>query len=95
MPTEGYGIGVGKREGTAAMLRTRIVGIGDSQGIRIPRVLLEWAGLGEDVEIQVGVAQLVIRPAARARQGWDEHFKAMAEWGDDGLLDGEAVRTTA
>ena len=78
----------------AASLRTRIVRIGNSQGIRIPKLLLEQAGLGEEVELEVGTSQLVIRPAPRTRQGWDEQFRAMAERGDDSPLDADAARTT-
>jgi antitoxin MazE len=62
-------------------MKTRIIAIGNSQGIRIPKVLLEQSGLGEEVELEVHDAQLVIRPAARPRQGWDEAFCAMAEQG--------------
>jgi antitoxin MazE len=68
-------------------MKTRIIAIGNSQGIRIPKVLLEQTGLREEVELEVHDAQIVIRPAARPRQGWDEAFRAMAEQADDRLLD--------
>jgi antitoxin MazE len=70
-------------------MKTRIIKIGNSQGIRIPRVLLEQSGLGEEVELEVQDAQIVIRPAERPRQGWDEAFRSMAEHADDQLLDEE------
>lgn len=47
--------------GTA--IRTRIVKIGNSQGIRIPKLLLEQSGLGAEVEVNVEGDHLVIRPA--------------------------------
>jgi antitoxin MazE len=68
-------------------MKTRIIAIGNSQGIRIPKVLLEQSGLGEEVELEVRDAQIVIRPAERPRQGWDQAFRAMAEKADDRLLD--------
>jgi antitoxin MazE len=68
-------------------MKTRIIAIGNSQGIRIPKVLLEQTGLREEVELEVHDAQIVIRPAACPRQGWDEAFRAMAEQADDRLLD--------
>lgn len=63
-------------------MKTRIIAIGNSQGIRIPKVLLEQSGRGEEVELEVHDSQLVIRPAERPRQGWDEAFRAMAEQAD-------------
>ena len=74
------------------VVKARIVKIGNSQGIRIPKAWLEQVGLGEDVEVAVGPDQLVIRPARRPRHAWDKQFRDMAEQGDDRLLD-EAVPT--
>lgn len=69
-------------------LRTRIIKIGNSQGVRIPRTLLDQAQLPEDVEIEATAQQIVIRPALRVRHGWEEQFQRMAAMGDDVLLDG-------
>ncbi|NJN23202.1 MAG: AbrB/MazE/SpoVT family DNA-binding domain-containing protein [Acaryochloridaceae cyanobacterium RL_2_7] len=71
--------------GTA--IRTRIVKIGNSQGIRIPKILLEQSGISEDVEIEVQGDCLTIRTAKCLRIGWDEAFSSMAKQGDDTLLD--------
>jgi antitoxin MazE len=68
-------------------LKTQIIRIGNSRGVRIPKLLIDRLGLGSEVEIAVKRDQLVIRPASRPRQGWDEQFRAMAERGDDRLLD--------
>jgi len=58
-----------------------------SRGIRIPKTLIDQVKLGNEVEIVVQRGQLVIRPVSRPRNGWDEQFRAMAEHGDDQLLD--------
>lgn len=71
--------------GTA--IRTRIVKIGNSQGIRIPKLLLEQSGLNAEVEIEVQGDRIVIRTAPCQRAGWDAAFAAMAEHEDDTLLD--------
>lgn len=71
--------------GTA--IRTRIVKIGNSQGIRIPKLLLEQSGIHAEVEIEVQGDHLTIRTASQARTGWDEAFATMAEQHDDVLLD--------
>ena len=71
--------------------KTRIIKIGNSKGIRNPKLLLEQADLGEEVELEVQEGQLVIRSAQSPRQGWEEQFEAMAQHGDDKLLDGEVL----
>ena len=76
-------------------LQTRIVRIGNSQGVRIPKPLLEQAGIGDRVELDVHAGQITFRPARRARAGWEEHFAAMANAGDDRLLDGAQLAATA
>ena len=68
-------------------IRTRIVKIGNSQGVRIPKVLLEQSGIQTDVEIEVQGDRLIIRTASHLRSGWDEAFAAMAKQEDDVLLD--------
>ncbi len=75
--------------------KTRIVRIGNSQGIRIPKVLLDQVDLGEEVELKVQDGNLVIRPARAARRGWDEQFRKMSESGDDTLLDSETPSLTS
>jgi antitoxin MazE len=74
-------------------MKTRIVRIGNSQGVRIPKPLLEQTGLRDEVEIEVEGNCLVVRAARRPREGWAEAFEAMAAAGDDALLDGETPST--
>jgi antitoxin MazE len=68
-------------------MKARIVRIGNSQGIRIPKPLLEQAGLGEEVELHVEGSRLVIESARRPRAGWADAFAAMHAASDDALLD--------
>ena len=68
-------------------VKTRIIKIGNSRGIRIPKLLIEQVGIGTEVEIAVEKDQLVVRSASSPRQGWDAQFRAMAEHGDDRLVD--------
>jgi antitoxin MazE len=70
-----------------ATIRTRIVKIGNSQGIRIPKLLLEQSGIHSEVEIEVQGDRITIRKAPRVRMTWDEAFSAMAKHHDDVLLD--------
>ncbi len=75
-------------------IKTRIIKIGNSQGVRIPKILLEQAALKDEVELTLEHGQIIIRPAHRVRHDWDERFKAMAERGDDQLLDGDVLLPT-
>lgn len=76
-------------------MQTRIVRIGNSQGVRIPKRLLEQAGIGDRVELEVHDGQISIRPARHVRAGWEEQFAAMAAAGDDRLLDGAQSTVTS
>lgn len=68
-------------------IRTRIVKIGNSQGVRIPKLLLEQSGIHGEVEIEVQGDHLTIRTASRLRNGWDQAFAEMSKHQDDVLLD--------
>ena len=67
--------------------KTRIVRIGNSRGIRVPKGLLEQAQLPEDVELQAEHGRLVVRAARGPRAGWAAAAIAMRAQGDDQLLD--------
>ncbi|MBM3900214.1 MAG: AbrB/MazE/SpoVT family DNA-binding domain-containing protein [Gemmatimonadetes bacterium] len=65
-------------------MKTRLVRIGNSRGLRLPKPLLEQAGLEDEVEIRVESGALVVAPVAAARAGWAE---AAAKFGPSELLD--------
>ena len=67
--------------------KTRIVRIGNSRGIRVPKVLLDQAELPEEVELHAEPGRLVIQGVRRPRTGWAEAAQAMAKQGLDDLLD--------
>ncbi len=75
-------------------VRTKVISIGNSKGIRLPKILLEQSGLGKDVELEVDQNRIIIQPASHPRQGWDEAFQAMAEQGEDQLLDEDLTGRT-
>lgn len=70
-------------------MRARIVKIGNSQGIRIPKPILEQSGITEDVDVEVENNQIIIRPLLKPRTGWDVAFRKMAGNLDDILIDGD------
>lgn len=67
--------------------KTRIVRIGNSRGIRVPKGLLDHARLPEEIEIQAEHGRLIVRAARTPRAGWAAAAKAMHASGDDRLLD--------
>ena len=75
-------------------MKTRIVRIGNSQGVRIPKPLIEQAGLSGEVEISVQDGSLVIKAVARPRAGWATAFEEMAKRGDDAPIEGGSPTST-
>lgn len=76
-------------------MKTRIIRIGNSQGVRIPKLYLQQTGLSEEVELEIQDSVIVIRSAERPRQGWAEAFLAMAEHRDDELLDEKSLNQSS
>jgi len=74
-------------------IKTRIVRIGNSQGIRVPRLLLDQARLPDEVELSAEPGRLTVRAARAPRDGWAEAARAMRLRGEDGLLDGPTATT--
>ena len=72
-----------------SLMKTKIVRIGNSRGIRIPKSLLHQCHLDGPVEVDVQGNQLVVRSLAHPRSGWEDAFRAMHQAGDDQLLDRE------
>lgn len=75
-------------------MKTNIVRIGNSKGIRLPKPILEQCGLEGTVELEVEDNHLIIRPVQTPRSGWDKAFSVMAEKDDDKLLDRDSPSAT-
>jgi antitoxin MazE len=68
-------------------MKTQIIQIGNSQGIRIPKVLLAESRITGDVELELRDDGIMIRNVSKPRSGWDAAFAALAENDDDQPLD--------
>ncbi len=66
-------------------MRLKLVRIGNSRGIRIPKHLIEEARLQDELEVTVKDGGLLVRPARHPRDGWEESLAEMARNGDDGV----------
>lgn len=72
--------------------KTRIVRIGNSRGIRVPKLLLELAQLPDEVELHAEPGRLVVQASRRPRAGWAEGARAMSGQGDDRLDEPTSTR---
>lgn len=69
-------------------MKTQIIQIGNSQGIRIPKVLLEESRISGEVDVELHPDGILIRNAQKPRAGWDEAFKTAED--DDVTADAPA-----
>jgi antitoxin MazE len=68
-------------------MKTKIVRIGNSQGVRIPKPLLAEAGLEDEVEIRLVESGIIIESASTPRSGWSAAAALLRDRGEDGVLD--------
>jgi antitoxin MazE len=64
-------------------MKAQIIRIGNSQGIRIPKTLIEDGKLSGEVELELHEAGILIRSLQKPRANWDTAFKAVGDAGDD------------
>jgi antitoxin MazE len=68
-------------------IQTNLVKVGNSQSVRIPKVILQQIDFSGGIELEVQDEQLVLRPIKKVRNGWNERFKEMHKRGDDAMLE--------
>jgi antitoxin MazE len=68
-------------------MKARIVRIGNSKGVRLPKALLEESGLSEEVDLSARDGVITIVGAQRARAGWAQAARKLHEAGQDRLLE--------
>lgn len=67
--------------------KAKLIKIGNSRGIRMPKAVIDRLHLTEDVEVVVLEDHIEVRPGRKPREGWAEAFSHMAKRGDDTLID--------
>ena len=74
-------------------MKARLVKIGNSRGVRLPKALIEQAALSEEVDLGIRNCTIIISRADYPRAGWAEAVAALRATGADGLLaEGDATR---
>ena len=72
-------------------MKTKLIRIGNSQGVRIPKPLIEESGLSGEIEMILRDNEIILRSAEQSRKNWDTAFEEMSKDGDDELLDREDI----
>jgi antitoxin MazE len=62
---------------------SKLIPIGNSKGIRIPKILLEKYGLNDSILIEETDRGLLLRNKEGNKLSWGETYKAMAEEKED------------
>ncbi len=67
-------------------MKTQIIKIGNSKGIRIPKPLLKQSNLDGEVELEVTDDGLLIKSSGKPRASWAKAFQEMSENDGDELI---------
>ncbi|TGN13789.1 AbrB/MazE/SpoVT family DNA-binding domain-containing protein [Leptospira ilyithenensis] len=68
-------------------MKTAVVKIGNSKGIRIPKTVLDACHIEDQVDLLVEKNKIIIIPfKVKPRGGWEAQFKEMALKNDDKLI---------
>ena len=68
-------------------MKARLIRIGNSRGVRLPKPLIEEAGLRDEVEVRVRGGAVIISSSTAVRKGWAEAARKLRKRGDDRLVD--------
>ena len=72
-------------------MHTKLIKVGNSQGIRLPKAIIEQAGLEKDLDLSVENGAVIIRPERSVRKGWAKAAAECRAAGEDVLEDWDTV----
>ena len=64
-------------------MEAKLVRVGNSKGVRLPKALIEEAGLEDLVTLRVVEGGLLVEPRSAVRSGWSDAARSGGESGDD------------
>jgi len=67
-------------------MKVKLVAIGNSKGVRIPRSVIQECSFGDEVELSVKDGAVVLAPLHDVREGWDKAFTKASKGKDQELL---------
>lgn len=68
-------------------MKTKLIPIGNSKGVRLPKPLLLQAGLTDEVELHVQDGAIVIVRASTPRAGWAKAAQELRHRKEDVLME--------
>ena len=68
-------------------MKAKLVRIGNSRGIRLPKLLIDQVGLADEVDLEVREGTIVISASEAARSGWAAAARGMEDRHEDAPLD--------
>jgi antitoxin MazE len=74
-----------------SVVKAKVVRIGNSKGIRIPKTILEQCNINDEVELETRDDCLIIKSPHSVREGWEIEFKKMRKNEDDVMFVKEDV----
>lgn len=67
-------------------MKTSIIRIGNSKGIRLSKMLLEKYKIEDEVELVLEPEAIIIRPVTKPRHDWEAAFAKIKDTGEEPLL---------
>jgi antitoxin MazE len=67
-------------------MKARLIRIGNSRGVRLPKAVIAQAALADEVEVEVDNQRVIISASRSPRAGWSDAARRLAAE-SGGLLD--------
>ena len=72
-------------------MRTSLVKIGNSKGVRLPRAVIEQAQLTDELQLEVGTGVVVLRAIRSVRKNWEDDAARYRAASEDDMSDWDVV----
>ena len=73
-------------------VKIKVIRIGNSRGIRIPKVILDQYHINNEVELETKEDCVIIKSSHIAREGWGKAFQKMHENQEDILMIDDSIK---
>ena len=56
-------------------MKIKLINIGNSKGLRLPKTIIQQYKIGEDLQIELQEDGILLKPLTKPRTGWSEQFE--------------------
>ena len=56
-------------------MKVKLINIGNSKGLRLPKTIIQQYKIGEDLQIELQEDGILLKPLTKPRTGWSEQFE--------------------